>query len=610
MYKHNFVKVGMVVPKIKLGDAYSNALEIVKIIEKDELNAILVFPELTITGYSLGDWIFNRQIINEANNALQYILDNNNQHLVILGSILELNGALYNVAYVIQGNKILGIIPKTNLVRNNEFNDPRYFTSGEEFIENMRIITVLGQDVPIGSMIFTSDDKNVSFGVEVCADAWGVTPLNSLLYKNGAEIVFNCSASTYNVGKDLQREILCSSASLRGKGAYVYTSTGVTETSSDVMYSGHRIASVLGKDIYNSESLDTYYSSVKYCDIDLEKIKYNRVTSGWMTDNDLFEVEFNLPVSDEYKLVSYIDKEPFITSDDESEKILKIVSNSLYNRLTYSKAKGLVIGISGGLDSTLALLMSVYMCDRFNLDRKIVHAITMPALATSEESKIRALNLMKKLSVDCHTIDVNEEVVHHLGLIGHDGVTKDIAYENTQARYRTLVLMNFANANSSLVVGTGDMSEIALGFATFNGDHMSMYNINAGIPKTAIRHLTKYFINHYPEITEELMNVVNAMISPELVSSSQSTEDFLGKYEINDFILHELLANGSSKERLVFLLKELFELEEVDAEMYYDRFLRRFKSQQYKRLASPEGIKIFDVALSPRGEFKMPGDLH
>lgn len=610
MYKHNFVKVGMVVPKIKLGDAYSNALEIVKIIEKDEQNAILVFPELTITGYSLGDWIFNRQIIEEANSALQYILDNNNQHLVILGSILELNGALYNVAYVIQGNKILGIVPKTNLVRTKEFNDPRYFTSGEEFIENMRIITVLGQDVPFGSMIFTSNDKNVSFGVEVCADAWGVSPLNSLLYKNGAEIVFNCSASTYNVGKDLQREILCSSASLRGKGAYIYTSTGVTETSSDVMYSGHRIASVLGKDIYNSESLDTYYSSVKYCDIDLEKIKYNRLTSGWMVDNNLFEVDFSLPISDDYKLVSYIDKEPFITSDDESEKILKIVSNALYNRLSYSKAKGLVIGISGGLDSTLALLMSVYMCDRFNLDRKIVHAITMPALATSEESKIRALNLMEKLNVDCHTIDVNEEVVHHLGLIGHDGVTKDIAYENTQARYRTLVLMNFANANSSLVVGTGDMSEIALGFATFNGDHMSMYNINAGIPKTAIRHLTKYFINHYPEITEELMNVVNAMISPELVSSSQSTEDYLGKYEINDFILHELLANGSSKERLVFLLKELFELEEVDAEMYYDRFLRRFKSQQYKRLASPEGIKIFDVALSPRGEFKMPGDLH
>lgn len=610
MYKHNFVKVGMVVPKIKLGDAYSNALEIVKIIEKDEQNAILLFPELTITGYSLGDWVFNRQIIDEANKALQYILDNNDQHLIILGSILEYNSSLYNVAYVIQGNKILGVVPKTNLTRSNEFNEPRYFTSGAEFIDNTCVITVLGQDVPFGSMIFKSDDRNVSFGVEICADTWGVNPLNSMLYENGAEIVFNASASTFNVGKDKQREILCSSASIRGKGAYVYTSTGVTETSSDVMYSGHRIASILGNNIFNSESLDTYYSSVKYCDIDLEKIKYSRLTSGWMIRNDLFEVDFNLPVSDDYKLVSYIDTEPFITNDEESENILKIVSNALYNRLTYSKAKGLVIGISGGLDSTLALLMSVYMCDRFNLDRKIIHAITMPALVTSLESKTRAIRLMEKLNVDSHTIDVNEEVVHHLELIGHDGVTKDIAYENSQARYRTLVLMNFANANSSLVVGTGDMSEIALGFATFNGDHMSMYNINAGIPKTAVRNLTKYFINHYPEITEELTNVVNAMISPELVSSSQSTEDFLGKYEINDFILHELLANGSSKDRLVFLVKELFELDEADAEMYYDRFIRRFKSQQYKRLASPEGIKVFDVSLSPRGEFKMPGDLH
>lgn len=610
MYKHNFVKVGMVVPKIKLGDAYSNALEIVKIIEKDEQNAILLFPELTITGYSLGDWIFNRQIIDEANKALQYILDNNDQHLIILGSVLEYNSSLYNVAYVIQGNKILGVVPKTNLIRSKEFNEPRYFTSGAEFIDNTCVITVLGQDVPFGSMIFKSDDRNVSFGVEICADTWGVNPLNSMLYENGAEIVFNASASTFNVGKDKQREILCSSASLRGKGAYVYTSTGVTETSSDVMYSGHRIASILGNNIFNSESLDTYYSSVKYCDIDLEKIKYSRLTSGWMIRNDLFEVDFNLPVSDDYKLVSYIDTEPFITNDEESENILKIVSNALYNRLTYSKAKGLVIGISGGLDSTLALLMSVYMCDRFNLDRKIIHAITMPALVTSLESKTRAIHLMEKLNVDSHTIDVNEEVVHHLELIGHDGVTKDIAYENSQARYRTLVLMNFANANSSLVVGTGDMSEIALGFATFNGDHMSMYNINAGIPKTAVRNLTKYFINHYPEITEELTNVVNAMISPELVSSSQSTEDFLGKYEINDFILHELLANGSSKDRLVFLVKELFELDEADAEMYYDRFIRRFKSQQYKRLASPEGIKVFDVSLSPRGEFKMPGDLH
>lgn len=610
MYKHNFVKVGMVVPNIKLGDAYSNALEIVKIIEKDEYNAILLFPELTITGYTLGDWVFNRQIIEEANKALQYILDNNDQHVLILGSILEYNGSLYNVAYIIQGNKILGVVPKTNLIRSNEFNETRYFTSGVNFMNETCVISVLGQEVPFGSMLFVSNDCFVKFGVEICADTWGISPVNSVLYKNGAEIVFNCSASTYNVGKPLLREVLCSSSSLRGKGAYVYTSTGVTETSSDVIFSGHRIASVLGENIYSSESLDTYYSSIKYADIDLEKIKYHRMTSGWMTEDDLINVGFNLPVSDNYKLVSKPNKNPFITDDLESESIIKAVSNALYNRLTYSKAKGLVLGISGGLDSTLALLMCTYMCDRFNLDRKLIHAVTMPALATSEESKIRALNLMEKLKVDCHTIDVNKEVVHHLELINHDGITKDITYENSQARYRTLVLMNLANAKSSLVVGTGDLSEIALGFSTFNGDHMSMYNINAGIPKTAIRNLTKHFINIYPEISQELNDVVNAMISPELVSSSQSTEDFLGKYEINDFILHEILANGSSKERLVFLLQELFDLDKVDSEMYYDRFIRRFKSQQYKRLASPEGIKVFDVSLSPRGEFKMPGDLH
>jgi NAD+ synthase (glutamine-hydrolysing) len=217
---------------------------------------------------------------------------------------------------------------------------------------------------------------------------------------------------------------------------------------------------------------------------------------------------------------------------------------------------------------------------------------------------------MKKLEIDDHLFDVNEEVAHHLDLIGHDGITKDIAYENSQARYRTLALMNYANANNSLVIGTGDMSEIALGFATFNGDHMAMYNVNSGLPKTAVRNLTRHFIKYYPEVSVELEDVCNAMISPELVSSAQSSEDFLGKYEINDFILYELLANGSSKERLVYLITELFKLNEIDAETYYDRFLRRFKSQQYKRLTGPEGIKVFDISLSPRGELKMPGDLY
>ncbi|MBQ8293174.1 MAG: NAD(+) synthase [Bacilli bacterium] len=611
MNKNKFVKVGLVVPKIKLGDAYSNAIEIVKIIEKDKKNAILLFPELTITGYSLGDWIFNRQVLEDAKLALKYILEHNDNHLIIIGSVLEFNGSLFDVAYVIQGNDILGIVPKYNLKRHRDSNEPRYFNSGacigyEETVE----IEIFDQTVPFGSMLFKSENGDVTFGVEIGCDNQDVPPVNNLLYRNGAEIVFNLSSSAYNIKKNAKLVNLCSAASLNGFGAYVYTSTGVSETSSDVLFDGEQIVCCNGEVLLNQNNLDNYNSKISYADIDLEVIKYNRLISGNMCSNDLLVSVFDDILYEDYHLDLEYNNAPFITNEEESDEILKVVSNALYNRLTYSKAKGLVIGISGGLDSTLALLMAVYMCDRFNLNRKMIHGITMPAMGTSSKSKDRSINLMKKLEIDDHIMDVNLEVGHHLDLIGHDGLTKDIAYENSQARYRTLVLMNFANANSSLVVGTGDMSEIALGFATFNGDHMAMYNVNSGIPKTAIRHLTRHFIKYYPEVAEELEDVCNAMISPELVSSAQSTEDFLGKYEINDFILYELLANGSSKERLVFLMMEVFKLNESDAETYYDRFLRRFKAQQYKRLTGPEGIKVFEVSLSARSELKMPGDLY
>ncbi len=610
MNKNNFVKIGLVVPKIKLGDTFSNAMEIVKIIEKDQKNAILVFPELTVTGYSLGDWFLNRQVLKDAEMALKYIIEHNDNHLIIIGSILELNSCLYDVAYVIQGNKIIGIIPKFNLNQTKDGNEAKLFVSNSSFYDDSGIIEVLGQEVPMGSLLFRTEDKNFTFGVEIGTDNLDLPAINSLLYYNGAEVVFNLASSSYNIKRNAEHLAIAKAASLIGNGAYIYTSTGVTETSSDVLFPGEQIACVNGETIINQNNLDSYTSKITYVDIDLEAIKYRRMNTKNKDGNNLGYVEIDNIEYDEYHLDTPVNKAPFITNDNESDEILKVISNALYNRLTFSRAKGVVIGISGGLDSTLALLMSVYMCDRFNLPRTIVHGITMPAMGTSSKSLDRAINLMKKLEIDDQLLDVNEEVAHHLDLIGHDGVTKDIAYENSQARYRTLVLMNFANASSSLVVGTGDMSEIALGFATFNGDHMAMYNVNSGLPKTAVRNLTRHFIKYYPEISEELEDVCNAMISPELVSSAQSSEDYLGKYEINDFILYELLANGSSKERLVFLMMELFKLTESDAETYYDRFLRRFKAQQYKRLTGPEGIKVFEVSLSPRGELKMPGDLY
>lgn len=610
MKKNSFIKVGLVVPKIKLGDAFSNAMEIVKIIEKDKKNAILVFPELTITGASLGDWFSNRQTIEDANLALKYILEHNDDHLIIIGSILEFNSCLYNVAYVIQGNRILGIVPKFNLNNTKDACEAKYFVDGHDFFEDIGEIKVFDQTVPMGTMLFRTTDKAFTFGVEIGTDNLSLPSVNGLLYYNGAEVVFNLSNSSYNIKKNDEHLALCKSASLIGNAAYVYTSTGASETSSDVLFPGEQIVCCNGEVLLNQNSLNDYNSKITYADIDLEAIKYRRLISKNKVGNDIGWITIEDIKYDDYHLDTKYNNAPFITTDEQSDEILKVVSNALYNRLNYSRAKGAVIGISGGLDSTLALLMAVYMCDRFNLSRKIIHGITMPAMGTSSSSKERSINLMKKLEIDYHLMDVNEEVRHHLNLIGHDGETKNIAYENSQARYRTLVLMNFANTNSSLVVGTGDMSEIALGFATFNGDHMAMYNVNSGLPKTAIRHLTKHFIKYYPEIADELEEVCNAMISPELVSSSQSTEDFLGKYEINDFILYELLANGSSKERLVFLICELFNLNENEAETYYDRFLRRFKAQQYKRLTGPEGIKVFDISLSPRGELKMPGDLY
>lgn len=610
MNKHNFVKIGLVVPKIKLGDAFSNAMEIVKTIEKDKKNAILVFPELTVTGYSLGDWFSNRQLIEDAKLALKYILEHNDNHLIIIGSILEHNSCLYNVAYVVEGNKILGIVPKFNLNNSKEANEAKYFVDGYDFYNDIGEIEIFGQTVPIGTMLFRTENKNLVFGVEVGTDNLRLPSINSLLYFNGADIVFNIASSAYNTKSNGNHLTLCQNASLSGNGAYVYTSTGVTETSSDVLFPGEQIVCCNGEVILNQNSLDFYSSRTAYVDIDLEAVKFHRLTSKNKEGNNLPYVQVQDLEYEQYHLDINYNKTPFITDETKSDEILKVVSNALFNRLTYSKAKGIVIGISGGLDSTLALLMATYMCDRFNLSRKIIHGITMPAMGTSNKSLNRAINLMKKLEIDDHLVDVNTEVAHHLDLIGHDGITKDIAYENSQARYRTLVLMNYANSNSSLVVGTGDMSEIALGFATFNGDHMAMYNVNSGLPKTAIRNLTNHFIKHYPEVAEELEDVCNAMISPELVSSSQSSEDFLGKYEINDFILYEILANGSSKNRLVYLIMELFKLTEIEAETYYDRFLRRFKAQQYKRLTGPEGIKVFDISLSPRGELKMPGDLY
>lgn len=611
MNQHPFIKVGIVVPQITLGQPLKNAEEIMRIVKNDLKASILLFPELTITGYSVGDWMFNRELINENMEAIRYLLDHNDDHLLIIGTMLEIKGSLYNVALIIEKNKIIGIVPKQFLPRSREFSDPRFFANGKNLMNTIQEIELFGQIVPIGDLLFMSSNNQITFGVEVCGDIWAPISPSAYLYTKGAEVIFNLSASTFHMGKHQQRLILTQAASLKGMGAYLYVSTGISETSSDIVYTGHQIACENGDLLLNKEDL-SFESVISYVDIDIEKIKYARISSGWLHEYSpkaIRTVNFNLSIKTT-TLEKLPNATPFVPKTNmETEAIIDITCSALYKRLKYIETKSVVIGISGGLDSTLALLFVVETFKRYQIDLKNIFAITMPSFGTTKESHALALNLMKKLNVTDIDLPIEEEVKNHLKLINHKGL-EDITFENVQARYRTLVLMNKANQVEGIVIGTSDMSEIALGWSTFNGDHMSMYSVNSGLPKTTVRHLVKYFINKYPELEPELTKISSAVISPELTTSPQATEDKIGKYLINDFIMYHLLINGSSKERLVYLLAHVFKLNKSDAEKYYQHFIHRFKRQQFKRLSMPEGVKIFEVSLSPRSDVKMPGDLY
>lgn len=610
MKQHPFIKMGISVPQITLGQPMDNAREIIDIVKKDTKASILLFPELTITGYSVGDWMFNRELINENMKAIKYIIDHNDDHLLIIGTFLEIKGSLYNVALVIEANKIKGIVPKQFLPRSREFSDPRFFANGKNLMSSIQEIELFDEMVPIGELLFKSNDNQITFGIEVCGDIWAPISPSAYLYTKGAEVIFNLSASTFHLGKYEQRLILTKAASLKGMGAYLYVSNGITETSSDIVYTGHQIVCENGELLLNQENI-VFNSIISYVDIDIEKIKYARISSGWLHEyspGNIRTISFDLPKKSQ-TLEQLPSATPFVpTSFNQAKTIIDITCAALYKRLKYIGLDKVVIGISGGLDSTLALLMAVEAFKKYQIDLKNIWAITMPSYGTTDKSLKIALSLMEKLGVTTLKIPITNEVKNHMEMINHMG-EEDITFENAQARYRTMVLMNKANQIGGIVIGTSDMSEIALGWSTFNGDHMSMYSLNSGLPKTTVRFLVKYLINIYPKLEQELNDILSQIISPELTTSPQATEDKIGKYEINDFIMYHLLVNGSSKNRLEYLLTTVFNLTQNEAESYYQNFIHRFKRQQFKRLSMPEGVKIFEVSLSPRSDVKIPGDL-
>ncbi len=615
MYK-GFVKVSLISPKLEIGNPKFNIEEMLRALEGNK-SSIVLFPELAVTGYSCGDIFFQNSLFKDSDQAVEHFLKTNQfKGIVIFGMALVVEEMVLNTALVVQEDKILGIVPKFYLPNYREYYEKRWFNSGFDLVEQVKSVKYLGSEIPFGNIIFEYED--IKFGIEICEDMWATITPGNLLSVNGANIIFNISASNETVGKEEIRRNAVLEHSRKNCGIYVYCSAGASESSSETVFSGHNIVAhnaSLIKDV-DVFSLETERLDV---DLDIERLAYERRSNSSFRDSILKyrykyqNVKFTLDEDPKFKFSDPIDKLPYVPKKDIYNKFRKIASIQefgLAKRLSHIGAKSLVVGISGGLDSSLALLVAVNAFDYLSLDRKGIKAITMPALHTSNRTNANAKTLMKLLGVTSEEIDLKEHVNAHLKLLGHDQKTEDTTYENTQARARTMVLMNLANKYKGIVLGTGDLSEIALGWSTYNGDQMSMYNVNGGIPKTVVKFMIKAYADYVfsDEIKACLYDILDTPITPEL-KSKQETEDIIGKYEINDFILYRFLNCGDGKDRIKYLLNYAFDLNKEEIEKYVENFFKRFYSQQFKRTASPDSPKVFDYALSPRADYRIPSDV-
>ncbi len=607
----NYLKIGVAVPKVYLGKPLLNALEIISLAKKKAEASIICFPELTLTGYSIGDWFHNQQLLNEVETSIDMLLKESSKQVWIVGAPFTYQSNLYNVAIVIQNKKILGIVPKMHLPEYREFYEKRIFSDGIPFLKKAVNINYHGQNTVFGETLFVSDE--CKFGVEICEDLWQINAPNELLYSAGAHVVFNLSSSTFHVNKSERRHSICNNASYLGRGSYVYVSSSVTETSSDVVMTGHSLVYELGDLLYNKDGFkdETYIDTV---DIDIERINYNKriLNLSYSRNLDISQVSFMLDISSDLTCVldREIDSLPFTLKNEKKiEEVIDVITYGLYHRLSHVGTKKIVLGVSGGLDSTIALLMINACFEKYHLDKTGILAYTMPGLGTGKQSKNNASILCDCLGINLQTIDICKSVTDHFNLIGQDDKNKDVTFENIQARFRTLILMNIANKEGAIVCGTSDMSEIALGWSTFNGDQMSMYNLNGGLPKTTIKELVSYFKNKANHKLDILQDVLDLPISPELTGSSQHTEDIIGKYEINDFLMYHVFINGASLNRIIHLLYLTYSLNKEEATLYYNNFMKRFCRNQFKRLTGPESIKVFEFSFSSRSDLHFPGDL-
>ena len=622
--KYGFVKVAAAVPTVKVADVEYNLQQIESLIAQAEGRGIemMVFPELCLTGYTCQDLFKEQLLLDRAESAVIALLDFTRKLdiISIIGLPVVVNGLLYNCAAIIQGGQLLGIIPKTYLPNYAEFYEKRWFASAQDL--NPTEFYFAGGLVSVSAdpKVFVTSD-GVKFGVEICEDVWAPIPPSNNLALAGADIIFNLSASDELIGKHAYLKSLLAQQSARTISSYVYASCGFGESTQDVVYGGNAMIFENGQLLVEGERF-SIQPQIRSYQVDIEKLRVERRQNTTFINAQRHahaSVVTCKPVSPrDFELLRAIDPHPFIPKaenmSEACEEILNIQVAGLAKRLYHINAKKAVIGISGGLDSTLALLVTVKAFDKMALDRKGIIGITMPGFGTTDRTYHNAIKLMQTLGITIREINIAKAVTQHFHDIGHNGKVHDITYENSQARERTQILMDVANQENAIVIGTGDLSELALGWATYNGDHMSMYGVNAGIPKTLIRYLVTYVSGEMA--TETLLDIVDTPISPELIPADengnikQKTEDLVGPYELHDFFIYYFLRYGFRPKKIFLMAQKAFAdtYDDDIIKKWLTTFCRRFFNQQFKRSCLPDGPKVGSVSLSPRGDWRMPSD--
>ncbi len=668
--RDGFIKVAAATPKIKVADPFYNADKVIEQMDEAAKHGakMVVFPELVLTGYTCNDLFLQETLTDASLAALGRIIKHSRKSDLIsfVGLPFEHNGKLYNCAAIVQNGQILGIVPKCYIPNHDEFYEARYFASGKEIkageMAKLPGITFYYDDieddieadddadfeeefedddaeeeVDFGRIILDLDThvKGLKIACEICEDLWVPNPPSTLYAENGATLIVNLSASNDIVGKDSYRRELVKSTSGRLVAAYIYSSAGDGESTQDLVFGGHNIIAENGSILAEQKLFE---NGITYADIDIKRLRHDRrKMNSFVMDRDDGEL-INIEEVDDFivketKLEREFPQKPFVPANEKErerrcEQILSIQANGLKKRLEHTGSKNAVIGISGGLDSTLALLVTSRAFDLLGLDHKGIIAVTMPCFGTTDRTYKNACKLSKALGADLREIDIKTSVKQHFKDIGQDMDNHDVTFENGQARERTQVLMDIANMTGGMVIGTGDLSELALGWATYNGDHMSMYGVNAGVPKTLVRHLVKYYADVVCEdqskVQKVLRDVLDTPVSPELLPPrdgkiSQETESIVGPYELHDFFLYYMLRYGFSREKIRRIARHTFsgKKNEEKGLSYYDKktidkwldtFCRRFFSQQFKRSCLPDGPKVGSVSVSPRGDLRMPSD--